>query len=61
MRQVIICAECGGLNILQREWVYVNDGSIMLDSGAPTFEYEDQWCNDCNKHVDFKEKSDNPK
>jgi len=60
MRQVIICDECGGENILQREWVYVNDGSTMIDSG-PTFEYEDQWCNDCNKHVDFKEKSDNPK
>lgn len=53
-----VCAECEGENILNREWVYVNDRVV---SGDPTFEYEDQWCSDCNKHVHFEIKSDNIK
>lgn len=48
---MIRCAECNGINIETKAWIDPNDDTVFdLASDGDT---DDNWCRDCNKHVNF--------
>lgn len=48
----LVCKSCGGMNIQCRAWVDPNSDDI-LDSCSDGY-IEDNWCNDCENHVNFE-------
>ena len=51
-KQKLVCAECGGDNIEHKCWVDVNS-DLVLDNCSDV-DIEDNWCRDCEMHVNFK-------
>ena len=49
----LVCELCGGANIQMRCWCDPNTGKITDDANC--VENDDCWCNDCGKHVYFKD------
>lgn len=47
-----ICSKCKGTNIENKAWVDPNDDTV-LDSCSDG-ESEDNWCRDCEEHVEFE-------
>lgn len=45
-----ICSICKGTNIETLVWIDANDETILDSSGDGS---DDNWCRDCNEHVDF--------
>ena len=50
---MLVCDECGGTNIQVLAWVNANTNEYISESCN---DENDRWCEDCNTHVDFKEK-----
>jgi hypothetical protein len=51
---MLVCKRCKGKNIETKVWADAND-SIVLDSCTNGLsEEEDNWCRDCEDHVEFK-------
>ena len=46
-----VCNECGGTNIQRRVWVDANTDKINSDCSDG--DSADNWCEDCESHVDF--------
>ena len=51
--EILVCSQCGGENIEHKCWVNVND-DMVLESAS--YDPSDQWCRDCEAHVEFKTK-----
>jgi len=51
MIKKLVCMECGSDDIEELQWVSANTGEIS--GGINDTEVEDQWCNNCNEHVEF--------
>lgn len=47
---VTVCSECGSENVQIRGWFNPNTQKVV-ESCA--FEAEDNWCEDCEKHVEL--------
>jgi len=51
MKQVLVCEKCGSSDKIQtKEWRYVNSGKFAGDCYN---DEEDNWCDNCQKHVYF--------
>jgi len=48
----LVCALCGGTNIEQRAWVDPNSDIII--GSCSDGDIDDNWCDYCEKHVEFK-------
>ena len=46
----LVCSECKGNNIQIKTWVDANTKKCTTDDGD---EIDDNWCEDCEEHVDF--------
>lgn len=49
---LLVCEECGGINIETRAWVDANTHLYKSDSG------DHDWCNDCEEHVNLCTKAE---
>ena len=45
------CSKCGGTNIQMLAWIDANTNEYKGE--GPGEETEDNWCEDCQKHVEF--------
>ena len=48
---MLICCECGGINIENKAWVDANTNRVL---DICSDDEEDNWCRDCEKHVKFE-------
>jgi len=53
---MIVCNQCGGTNIETRAWVDPNDNSFISICADGEMDIDDNWCRDCEDHVEFKTK-----
>lgn len=50
--EVLVCEECGSLNVQVKAWVNANTGIFVTESDDKT-----GWCEDCNVHVELMPQS----
>jgi len=51
----LVCATCKGSNIQVLAWIDVNSSEYKSEGPG---EWNDRWCSDCNKHVNFINKNE---
>jgi len=49
LKTMIVCDECGGINVQSRAWVYPNKNNEFVDLMSE--EVQDNWCDDCDSNV----------
>lgn len=49
---ILVCAECGGINIETKVWADPNDDTVLE---SDYIDEQDNYCRDCEKSVKFKE------
>jgi len=55
-KEILVCSECGSAESIQiKVWNYVNSNEC---AGECSGEREDNWCEDCEEHVDFVTKEE---
>lgn len=52
---MLVCEECGGKNIQIMAWVNANTHEYIEDGWS---EVQDNWCDDCESHVNFIDEED---
>jgi len=50
----LVCEECGGTNIQTKAWVDPNGNGDYIDLMEGDDD-DDNWCDDCQDHLGFKE------
>lgn len=51
--KTLYCSECGSADVQVLAWVNPNTKEVIDFVGAPLFDAQDCWCQDCEEHVDL--------
>lgn len=50
-KDIVVCDECGSLDVQQQAW---SDPNTLIYVGETAMDRDDNWCNECEEHNDFR-------
>jgi hypothetical protein len=55
---MIVCVTCGNAEIQVKRWVNPNTDQVMDEGNFNLHYVEDNWCVNCDEHVNLKDEED---